>query len=215
MQRPTEMIASRQNALLKLTASLTDRKFRERERLFRFDGKKLFIEALDAKLPLFAVLLRASCAEEILAAAGDRQLPRDCRAVLLPDELFDRISEEKAPQGVICVCRYLDKFHKIITIDKCCAFKEEFSKGQTLLLESVRDPGNLGTIIRSAAAFGIGQVVISCDCADLYHPRVIRAAMGTLFHTPVLIVQDLLGVIEHLSRKGRVWAAALDDTAAR
>ena len=215
MQKPTEIIASRQNALVKLTASLTDRKFREREGLFRFDGKKLFLEALDADIPLFAVLLRASSAQAILDAAQDRQLPSDCRAVLLQDELFDRISEERAPEGVICVSRHLDKFHKIITINKCRAFESEFSGGQTLLLESVRDPGNLGTIIRSAAAFGVSQIVLSADCADLYHPRTIRTAMGTLFHTPVWIADDLVGVIQALSHHGKVFAAALDEGAAQ
>lgn len=213
MQKPTEIIASRQNALLKLTASLTERKYREREGLFRFDGKKLFLEGLDAGIPLFAVLFRESSVDAITHAAGDRQLPRECRAVILPDELFDRISEERAPEGVICISRHLDKFHKIITIDKCRALNKEDFGGQTLLLESVRDPGNLGTIIRSAAAFGVSQIVLSSDCADLYHPRVIRAAMGTLFHTRVLIAQDIVGVVSSLSRFGRVYAAALDETA--
>lgn len=213
MKKPTEIIASRQNALLKLTASLSERKYREREGLFRFDGKKLFLEGLDADIPLFAVLFRESSVDAIIDAAGDRELPRDCRAVVLPDELFDRISEERAPEGVICVSRHLDKLHKIVTIDKCRAFNKEDFKGQTLLLESVRDPGNLGTIIRSAAAFGVSQIVLSSDCADLYHPRVIRAAMGTLFHTRVLIAEDIVGVVESLSRFGRVYAAALDETA--
>ena len=63
MKRPNELVSSRQNSLVKLTASLTDRKFREREGLFRFDGKKLFLEALDSALPLFAVLLRESAAD--------------------------------------------------------------------------------------------------------------------------------------------------------
>ena len=213
MKKPTEIIASRQNALLKLTASLTERKYREREGLFRFDGKKLFLEGLDAGIPLFAVLLRESSADLILDAAGGRQLPDGCRVAVLPDDLFDRISEERAPEGVICVSRHLDKFHKIITIDKCRALDAELFKGQTLLLESVRDPGNLGTIIRSAAAFGVAQIVLSADCADLYNPRVIRAAMGTLFHMPVLIAQDIVGVIKALSHRGRVYAAALDESA--
>lgn len=213
MQKPTEIIASRQNALLKLTASLCERKYREREGLFRFDGKKLFLEGLDAGIPLFAVLFRESSVDAMLDAVGDRQLPKDCRAVILPNDLFDRISEERAPEGVICVSRHLDKFHKIITIDKCRALNKEDFKGRTLLLESVRDPGNLGTIIRSAAAFGTSQIVLSSDCADLYHPRVIRAAMGALFHTKVLIAEDIVGVVRSLSDFGRVYAAALDDTA--
>lgn len=215
MQYPQELITSRQNPLIKLAASLTERKFREREGLFRFDGKKLLQEALDADLPLFAALWRQSSVETICVAMGERELPETCRSVVLPDELFDRISEEKSPEGVICLSKHLDKWHKIATIDKRCVCLTEPPVGHTLLLESVRDPGNLGTIIRSAAAFGVGLVVLSSDCADLYHPRTLRAAMGTLFHTRVLVTEDLVGVIEELKQYGHVYAAALDATATR
>ncbi|MBE6703094.1 MAG: RNA methyltransferase [Ruminococcaceae bacterium] len=213
MEKPQEIITSRQNPLIKLTASLTERKFRDRECLFRFDGKKLFLEALNAALPLFAILFKESAVDAMLDAAGALTPVAGCRAAILPDALFDRISEEKSPEGVICLAKRLDKFHKIITINKCTPFEEAFLPGQTLLVESVRDPGNLGTIIRSAAAFGVAQVVLSADCADLYHPRTIRAAMGTLFHTRVLITPDFAQAVAYLGTKGRVFAAALDANA--
>jgi TrmH family RNA methyltransferase len=116
---------------------------------------------------------------------------------------------------VICLSKYLDKFHKIITIDKRHALEGELQKGRTLVLESVRDPGNLGTIIRSAAAFGIANLVLSADCADIYHPRTIRAAMGALFSKKILITQDLTDALHVLAARGRVFATALDDTAVR
>ena len=215
MQKPTEYITSRQNPLLKLTVSLAERKYREREGLLRFDGKKLLCEALAAGLPLVAVLLRESAADGIVALTGELALPADCRGVILPDELFDRISEEKAPDGVICVSRHLDGIHRTVAANGLAAVAEALDGGRTLLLESVRDPGNLGTIIRSAAAFGIGRVVLSRDCADLYHPRTLRAAMGTLFHTNVLVVDDLCEAIALLAGQGRVYAAALDGTAVK
>ena len=215
MNRPEELILSRQNALVKLTASLAERKFREREGLFRFDGKKLFLEALDAGLPLFSVLFKESAADRLCAAAGDRTLPPDCRGVILSDELFDRISEEKAPEGVICVSRRLEGLHRFVKAEDTCRLQDVLVSGRTLLLESVRDPGNLGTVIRSAAAFGITQLVLSSDCADLYHPRVIRAAMGTLFHTRVVVTEALAPAIRHLRASGEVYAAALDAGAAR
>ena len=205
MRKPDENIVSRQNALVKLTASLTERKYRTREGLFRFDGQKLFVEALQKKLPLFAVLFRASAAPALLAAAEGLETPADCRVALLDDTLFDRLSEEKSPDGVICVSKTLDKIHKFATID----INDAKCEGLTLLLESVRDPGNLGTIIRSARAFGVGRVVLSADCADPYHPRTVRAAMGALFCQPVVVVTDLVGTVAALAKKGRVFAAAL------
>lgn len=215
MQKPTERIMSRQNNLLTLVSSLTERKYRERERLFRFDGKKLFLEALDAGLPLTAVLFRESAAKELLRAAGERMLPPECRAVLLPDTLFDRLSQEKSPEGVICVSKYLDKIHKIITINEWSNFLPALCAGQSLFLESLRDPGNLGTVIRSSCAFGAANLILSSDCADLYHPRTIRAAMGTLFHRTVVIVEDVAGALRLLRTRGRVYAAALSPEAIR
>ena len=215
MQKEQEIITSRQNPLVQLTASLADRKHREKEGLFRFDDKKLMIEALDKGLPLVAILYRASSAEALMRIAAGKSLPDGCRTAVLADTLFDRISEEKAPDGVICLSKRLDKFHKIITIDKRCAPEEVFSAGRTLVLESVRDPGNLGTIIRSAAAFGIANLVLSADCADIYHPRTIRAAMGALFTKRIIVVEHVADAMQFLATRGRVYAAALDAGAVR
>ena len=215
MQKVTEYITSRQNSLLSLVTGLSERKIRRREGLFRFDGKKLFCEALQSGVELTAVLFRESNLDEISQMACDLVLPVGCRAVILPDELFDRISEEKAPDGVICVAKSLDKIHKIATIDKSPLDVSDFPSGKTLLLESVRDPGNLGTVIRSAKAFGVQNLVLSADCADLYNPRTIRAAMGALFTQRVFVVQDFVGAVRALSARGRVYAAALCDTSVR
>ena len=212
MQKPMEMITSRQNPLVVLTAKLVDRKHREREGLFRFDGKKLFLEALEAGIPLYAVLLRESAGEAILRATAPYSLAEDCRLVTLPDDLFDRVSEENSPEGVIVLARYLTKVHR--TMDAAAWQAEKPAKGaaRVLFLESVRDPGNLGTIIRSAKAFGVDLVVLSSDCADIYHPRVLRAAMGTMFAQPIVRTPDLAAVIGAYE-EGRVFAATLSDKA--
>ena len=215
MQKPQEIITSRQNALITLVAKLSARKHREAEGLFRFDGKKLFLEALAAELPLYAVLLKESNADAILAAASDFSLPRGTRLVLLPDTLFDKLSEENSPEGVICIAKYLDKIHKIATIDKWCAENGTLSGARVLFLESVRDPGNLGTIIRSARAFGTDLLVLSSDCADIYNPRVLRAAMGTIFHQPILVCPDLIEAVRTYGKTARVFAATLNERAVR
>ena len=213
MQKGYELITSRQNPLVQLTVSLSDRKHREREGLFRFDGRKLFSEALASGLSLFAVLLRESSAEALLASVGDPTLPCECRKVLISDSLFDRISEEKSPDGVITLAKRLDHLHRYIKAGQDELLAAELSQGHTLLLESVRDPGNLGTIVRSAAAFGLPNLILSADCADLYHPRTLRAAMGTLFCKRILVVEDFVGAIKLLSQRGCTYAAALDSTA--
>ncbi|MBR7111481.1 MAG: RNA methyltransferase [Clostridia bacterium] len=215
MQLPNERIASRQNPLIVLTAKLADRKHREREGLFRFDGKKLFLEALLQELPLVAVLLRDSAAKGLVEAAAAYSLPQGCRAVLVPDELFDRISEERSPEGVICLSKRLERMHQ--EVDAKSWGESAFCKSPSriLFLESVRDPGNLGTIIRVARAFGASALVLSADCADIYNPRVLRAAMGTLFGQPVFVAKDFVEVVRLHARYARVFAATLTENAAR
>lgn len=85
-----------------------------------------------------------------------------------------------------------------------------------VLLESVRDPANVGAIIRSAAAMGIDRLILSADCADIYHPKAVRGSMGTLFSQPIDRVPALAPVITQLREHGRrVFAAALDADALR
>lgn len=79
---------------------------------------------------------------------------------------------------------------------------------------SVRDPGNLGTIIRSAAAMSVDLLLLSDDCADLYNPRTIRGAMGALFSLPTLSLKDTVGSVDALKANGyTVCAAALRESA--
>jgi len=212
-----EIIRSRQNKSIVELCKLTDRKARESLRLFRFDGIKLLHEALKNGLSLRAVCLRESSAERIAreacAAFGTAAWERIERVLLVSDEIFDRISEEKSPEGVITIAKYIDKLQKIVTI----YYSEDFLRmrdERIVLIESVRDPSNVGAIIRSAAALGIDRIIMSADCADIYHPRAVRASMGTLFNQPIDRVENLPEAIRGLCGAGRrVFAAALDPDA--
>lgn len=83
-----------------------------------------------------------------------------------------------------------------------------------VLLEAVRDPSNIGAIIRSAAAIGVDRLILSADCADIYNPRAVRASMGTLFNQPIDRVSDMAQTVRDLAACGRrVFAAALDERA--
>ena len=79
-----------------------------------------------------------------------------------------------------------------------------------LVLENIQDPGNLGTIFRTAEAAGATGIVLSKDCVDLYNPKVIRSTMGAIFRIPFIYTDDLIGTIDELKREGiTVYAAHL------
>ncbi len=212
-----EIICSRQNKNVVLLCKLTDRKEREKTGLFRFDGIKLLEEALRNGLDLYAVFFRASSYEalqsKLLSRQGLDPMRHISSSFLISDELFDKISEEKSPEGVICIAKYIDKFQKKITIYNSTDFLK-LENEKIVLLESVRDPSNIGAVIRSAAAFGIDRLIISTDCADIYHPKAVRASMGTLFSQSIDRTDDLPAAIRELRKAGRrVYAATLDERA--
>lgn len=197
-----EHITSRTNRLIVETAKLADRKHRQKEKLFFFEGKKLLSEALEKNIPL----LRVFATEENAALLST--LPQTVETYVVSDSVYKKISAENSPEGVFCVARHLDRLHKNATIYNM------MEKGSRFMAVSVRDPGNLGTIIRSARAMGVDCLLLSADCADLYHPRTIRGAMGALFSLPTLTLADPIASVVALQAAGyQVYATALTPAA--
>lgn len=207
-----EIITSRQNAGIKRACALLDKKSREAEGLFRFDGSKLFCEAVAKGVFVERVYISQSAAELVYSKVGEYLDRLDGgRIALVADHVFEKMTEEKSPEGIITIAKYIDKSHKLIKINNEDIFGS--AEDCVMLLESIRDPGNLGTMIRSAAALGIDRLVISSDCADIYNPKTIRAAMGGLFGLRIDKLEPALSMsryITGLRENGRrVFAAAL------
>lgn len=197
-----EIITSRANRMIVDTAKLQDRKYRQREKLFFFEGRKLLEEAISQQIPLVRVLVT----EKNVALLDN--LPDHVERFVVSQSVYEKISAENSPEGVFCVARHLDRLHKFATIYNMC------EKGSRFMAVSVRDPGNLGTIIRSARAMGIDCLLLSSDCADIYHPRTIRGAMGALFSLPTLTLADSEASVSALQEAGySVYAAALTSDA--
>ena len=208
-----EIITSRQNKSVSLAAGLESRKIREREGLFRFDGHKLFLEAVENGIAIDRVFLRASEAEKWVPILKGREAALDGVTVLiLEDSLFDRLSTERAPEGILTLAKR-PQIHAREGEESLRVLAEVAADvgKRIFLVESIRDPGNMGTILRSAAAFGTDLVVLSSDCADLLNSKTVRGAMGAIFRQPTVVFSDLSEAIALLKQNGRrVFGAALD-----
>ncbi len=211
----SEVLTSRQNPMVKWAASLQSKKGREESGCFLAEGEKLLREAAAARLPVTHVILserkRAALVGELLSLFSDKSFD-NTRLLIVSEECFCKISSEIAPQGVITIIKYLDFFK-----NKDIIYKEDFFLApdeRALALFSIRDPGNLGSVIRSAVAFGIEHLVLSGDCVDIYNPKTVRSAMGSLFRIRVTVVEDFISFIEAARSVGRaVYSAELSERA--
>ena len=211
----SEIITSRNNQLVKWVASLADKKNRKESGYFMAEGVKLTREAFEAGLPVdYCIVSEAKrdAAMELLAPFINNEKYEKCRFVTVSEGVFEKISTEKAPQGVISVIKHLDFFRELDII-----YKEEFflePEEKAIFLFSLRDPSNLGAVIRSSVAFGTDHIVMSSDCADIYNPKTVRSAMGSLFRVKVTTVKDVPSFIDAAKANSRrVFAAELTDNA--
>lgn len=114
------------------------------------------------------------------------------RVHVLGDGVLEKISDTQTPQPIIAAIRFVRR--DIAT---------EGKDGTVIVLHDVRDPGNVGTIIRTADASGASAVVLTGDCVDPYNPKTLRATAGSIFHVPVVLCDDLAEAMHILDPDGK------------
>lgn len=187
-----QRITARKNPLLQqVRRLLASRKERETTGLFVADGTKLLAEAVRWWPGLDTV---------ILSDGVNAEIPDGVRIVRVPEDVMASISPMETPQGALFLCRLPEKM----------AF---YPKPGMLLLDGLQDPGNLGTILRTADALDIPVALLE-GCADPYSHKVVRASMGAVFRTPV--VQTTWEEAKNACRDAevRIAVTALTDNAA-
>lgn len=178
----------------KYIQSLGQKKHRDEEGLFIAEGPKVVAEFLQST-PGYVQEIYA--VKEWLNDNPDRSQKKDF--IEISDEELEKISQLKTPHQVIAIIRQFDE-------DKTIEVKGKIS----LVLDTIQDPGNLGTIIRIADWFGIGQIIASPDCADIYNPKVVQASMGSLARVKIFST-DLLPWLKR-QKDMRIHAMMLEGT---
>ena len=188
-----EHITSRKNATIqRLRALAADGAFRRAEGEYLCDGHKLLAEALDKGAEIRSVLWRGS--------PGEAKLPAQLRQYTAPAELFDYASPMKNSPGPLFTLAIPKEPEPVFT--------------RAILLQNVQDPGNVGTVIRTAAAMGVDTVILCGACADVYSPKTARATMGAIFRERILHcdVKEARALAERNLCK--LYGAALSERAA-
>ena len=195
------MITSRSNAQLKSVRRLLDSSRERKERkLFVVEGKRLVGEAPPEWVEEVFV-------SETFYSFGKTDLSPYKKVEVVKDDVFKSVSATVHPQGILAVVKQPEYLLKGLSEGT------GFGNGicTILILDDIQDPGNLGTIFRTAEAAGVSGVIMSAGCADIFNPKAIRSTMGSIYRLP-FIVDELVPAIENLKMDGfQVYGAALEE----
>ena len=172
-------ILSPNNQYIKLTASLRQKKYRDETGLFFVEGSRLVREAVDSSWPMeFALISETESIDAATQLLLETLAEKSCPVMTVPDSLYRKVSDTESPQGLLAVLRQQTGSLEKLAVPKKNSF--------WVILDAIQDPGNVGTIIRTADAAGVAGVLLAADCADIYAGKTIRSTMGSLFHIPVV-----------------------------
>lgn len=191
------MITSTANQQVKQIIQFNKKgKHRNAQDVFVVEGTKMFLEAPRERI------VKAYFSESYVKKQLRGKLAEDIPCEVVEDSVFGNMSDTQTPQGVLCLvkqCHY--------------SLKELLEKKNPLLLilENIQDPGNLGTMMRTAEGAGVDGVILSSGCVDMYNPKTIRSTMGSIYRVPFFLAKDLQEVLGELKKEGiRIFAAHLE-----
>ncbi len=180
---------------VKYYSTLLNKKYRDRERKFIVEGKRLVEEAAKSEFNCEIIFVT----EKFQSTETDliSELNKSFRVEVVKEIDFNRISDTKNPQGILAI------FEK-----EKLSFIFEPKTELILAMENISDPGNVGTIFRNADWFGISQIILSEECAEVFNPKVLRASMGSVFHIAFKDNIDFYLELQRLKEIGYKLAAA-------
>lgn len=189
------MITSTSNAQVKNLQQLAKKaKARNEQDVFLVEGIKMFQEAPRDRIE------KVYISKSLFCEKGQAFL-QNLKYEVLDDHVFAAASDTKTPQGILCLVK---QYHYRL---------EDLTASENpllLILENLQDPGNLGTIMRTAEGAGVNGVILSRNSVDLYNPKTIRSTMGSIYRMPFLYVERIEDILPALrERKVRTYAAHL------
>ncbi len=196
-----DIITSTSNEKIKrVTMLVNNAKARRKEGLFAVEGLRIASEIPEGVLEECYVSEGFAAEHEISEVFG---YERD--TVVVSSAVFKKMSDTQNPQGILCVCRKNEE-----TADDFLSGRR-IGELRLLILEGIQDPGNLGTMIRTAEGAGFDAIIADENTVDVYNPKVTRSTMGSLFRMPVIYTQDLPAFIDDIKQSSvTVYAAHLD-----
>ena len=193
------LITSKDNDFIKHLKKLKDKKYREEYGEFIVEGIKMIQEAIDEKAIIKDIIVCDDCKNQEYFSKEFLYEIAKYNCIYVTEKVFLQITDVTNPQGILAV---IDK--KKINSDI------NYDSDLFLILDNIQDPGNMGTILRTADSINLKQIIVAKGTADVYNPKVVRSTMGAIFRVKVIEIEDLTKVVKEMKkRKIKVYATDL------
>lgn len=196
-------ITSSSNPIIKEIKALKRKRERWLKKLFLIEGVKIIDEYIKwGRVP--EIILFSS---ELLNVTGGEELLKKIKKynmelINIPYNLLKDLTDTENPQCILAVVKFNDS-----NLEEILKERNKF----IIILDELQDPGNVGTIIRTADAFGVNGIIMTNNCVDVYNPKVVRATMGSLFHIPIVFIDNKIDLISNLKNRGiKVYTTSLE-----
>jgi TrmH family RNA methyltransferase len=192
-----DYITSTQNSFIKELSCLHKKNERNKQGLFLIEGEKMISEALSSGIAVTAVLFDE---KKIISPSFIKDLENAGIKIIQTTEIvISKLCDTITPQGIVGVCEIPKHLAEPLT-----------PKGKCIILDNISNPGNLGTIIRTAESMGIDRVIV-CGGVDLYNPKIVRSTMGSIFRQKIFLCENGKNAVKYARSYGyKVYAAALN-----
>lgn len=195
-----QIITSKDNDVIKNIRKLKEKKYRDESGLYVIEGIKMLEEAIEENVDIKKIVICEECVE---AGSIEQRLlyiiaKYDC--IYVKEKIFNLLTDVVAPQGILAVVAKPGSNMKI-----------KYDQDIILALDGIQDPGNLGTIIRTADSINLKQIVVTKNTADAYNPKVVRSTMGAIFRVNLIETDNMSKTLKEIKKnKFEVVATALD-----
>ena len=201
-----QRISSKDNSLIKHIKRLKEKKYRDEYGEFIVEGLKVINEAIQENADIRQIVVCDGCDNsEIIDSHLKYEMAR-LDFIYVPQNIFKMISDVENPQGVLAVIGKIktnrdDNKEAGQTSKTLKTSSIDLNEDIILALDDIQDPGNLGTILRTADSVGLKQILVSKGTADAYNPKVVRSTMGAIFRVNVIECDNLKETLKELQSK--------------
>ena len=195
-----QVITSKDNDIVKKIRKLKDKKYRDELVVYVIEGIKVIEEAINENLEIEKIVICEDCTEASIIPQKLMYAIAKYNCIYVSKKVFEVLTDVVAPQGILAIVRRPEKNEKI-----------DYNAELILALDGIQDPGNLGTILRTADSVNLNQIIVTKNTADCYNPKVVRSTMGAILRIKIIETESLVNTLKEAKKnKFKIVATSLD-----